>query len=93
MNIGGATKELAAEDAARAVDAGFPAVKDHFYHPVNENIQWLQAVREAVGPDVDAMHDPVAIYSFEQAVRIGRAWRSSTTGGWRSRCRSVSSRR
>ena len=73
MNIGGATKELAAEDAARAVDAGFPAVKDHFYHPVAENIEWLQAVREAVGPDVDAMHDPVAIYSFEEAVRIGRA--------------------
>ena len=73
LNIGGATKELAAEDAARAVDAGFPAVKDHFYHSVNENIQWLQAVREAVGPDIDAMHDPVAIYSFEQAVRIGRA--------------------
>lgn len=73
MNIGGATKELAAEDAARAVDAGFPAVKDHFYHPVAENIEWLTAVREAVGPDIDAMHDPVAIYSFEQAVRIGRA--------------------
>ena len=73
MNIGGPTKELAAEDAVRAVNAGFPAVKDHFYHPVDENIRWLQAVREAIGPDIDAMHDPVAIYSFEQAVRVGHA--------------------
>ena len=73
MNVGGATKEMAAEDAARAVAEGFPAVKDHFYHPVEENIQWFQAVRDAVGPDVDVMHDPVAIYSFEQALRVGRA--------------------
>ena len=32
MNIGGETKEEAAADARKAVDEGFPAVKDHFYH-------------------------------------------------------------
>jgi len=73
MNIGGDTKDLAAEDAARAVAAGYPAVKDHFYHSVAENIRWFQAIREAVGPNVDLMHDPVAIYSLEQAVRVGHA--------------------
>ena len=72
MNIRGASKEEAAEDAARAVEDGFPAVKDHFYHPVEENIRWFRAIREAVGPDIDIMHDPVGIYSFEQAVRVGR---------------------
>ena len=51
---------------------GFPAVKDHFFHPVKQNIEWLHTVREAVGPDIDAMHDPVGIYSFEQAIRVGR---------------------
>ena len=73
LNIGGPTKEAAAAAAARAVAEGFPAVKDHFYHPVDENIQWFEAVREAVGSGIDIMHDPVAIYTFEEAVRIGRA--------------------
>ena len=73
LNIGGPTKEEAAAAAARAVAEGFPAVKDHFYHPVDENIQWFEAVREAVGSGIDIMHDPVAIYTFEEAVRIGRA--------------------
>ena len=72
MNIRGETKEEAAEDAVRAVENGFPAVKDHFYHSVNENIEWFHAIRNAVGPDIDIMHDPVGIYSLEQAVRIGR---------------------
>ena len=72
MNIRGETKEEAAEDAIKAVEAGFPAVKDHFYHPVEENIRWFRAIRDAVGSDIDIMHDPVGIYSFEQAVRVGR---------------------
>ena len=72
LNIRGDSKEAAAEDATRAVENGFPAVKDHFYHPVEENIQWFRAIRDAVGPDIDLMHDPVGIYSYEQAVRVGR---------------------
>ena len=73
MNIGGESKEEAAEDARKAVDEGYPAVKDHFYHPVRENIEWFKAVRDAVGPDIDIMHDAVGIYALEQAVRVGRA--------------------
>ena len=73
LNIGGATATEAAEDAQKAVDAGFPATKDHFYHDVGENIRWLTAIREAVGDQIDCMHDPVGIYTFEEAVRIGRA--------------------
>ena len=49
MNIGGETKEEAADDARKPVAEGFPAVKDHFYHSVRENLQWFEAVRTAVG--------------------------------------------
>ena len=48
-------------------------MKDHFYHPVDENILWLTAIREAVGDEIDCMHDPVAIYTYEEAVKVGRA--------------------
>ena len=73
MNIRGETKEEAADDAHKAVAEGFPAIKDHFYHSVRENLQWFEAVRDAVGPDVEIMHDAVGIYTFEEALRIGRA--------------------
>ena len=43
-NTRGATIEEAVEDAQRALDLGFVAVKDHFYHPVEENIRWLTAI-------------------------------------------------
>ena len=71
-NIRGETIQLSVEDAIRSVEAGFPAIKDHFYHPPNENIKWFEAIRSAVGPDIDIMHDAVGIYSLEQAIRIGR---------------------
>ena len=72
-NTRGATIKEAVEDARYAVDSGFIAVKDHFYHPVDENIRWLTAIREGVGDEIDCMHDPVAIYTFEEAVKVGRA--------------------
>ena len=72
VNIRGATKEEVAADAAKWVSKGFLGVKDHFYHPVEENIRWFQAVREAAGPDADIMHDAVCIYNLEEAVRVGR---------------------
>ena len=52
---------------------GFPALKDHFVQEPGDNIEWFRAVRDAVGPDVDLMHDPVGMYTFAEAVRIGRA--------------------
>ena len=73
LNIRGETAEEAAADARKAVDNGFPATKDHFYHDVAENIRWLTAIRNEVGDGIDCMHDPVGIYTFEEAVRIGHA--------------------
>ena len=73
MNIRGETKEEAADDARKAVAEGFPALKDHFYHSVRENLQWFEAVRDAVGPGIEIMHDAVGIYTFEEALRVGRA--------------------
>lgn len=73
MNIWGDTKEEAADDARKAVAEGFSAIKDHFYHSVRENLQWFEVVRNAVGPDIEVMHDAVGIYTFEEALRVGRA--------------------
>lgn len=72
-NFGGKTKEAAAADAQKAVGYGFPAVKDHFRGTGKENIEWFKAAREAVGPDIDLLHDAALChYSFEEALRVGR---------------------
>ena len=73
-NFGGKTKEAAADDAVKAVAKGFPAVKDHFNSTGRENIVWFKAAREAVGPDIDLLHDAASCkYSFEEALRVGHA--------------------
>jgi L-alanine-DL-glutamate epimerase-like enolase superfamily enzyme len=73
-NIGGATKAAAIEDATTAKESGFPALKDHFRHTAGENIDWSEAVRDAVGAEIDLLHDAVqASYSFAEALRVGRA--------------------
>lgn len=72
-NTQGETIEDACESAETALSEGFVAVKDHFYHPVDENIRWLTAVRETVGDDIDCMHDPVAIYTYDEAIKVGHA--------------------
>ena len=71
-NIVGATLEESLESTQTALEAGFPAVKDHFYNAVPKQMRWLTAVRKLVGDDIDLMHDPVAIYTFDEAVKIGR---------------------
>lgn len=71
-NVRGATIEEACEDAERALSQGFEAVKDHYYHPYRENIRWLTKTRETVGPNIDLMHDCVGIYTFDEAVKVGR---------------------
>ena len=48
-------------------------MKDHYYHPYGENICWLTKTRETVGPNVDLMHDCVGAYTFDDAVKVGRA--------------------
>jgi L-alanine-DL-glutamate epimerase-like enolase superfamily enzyme len=73
LNIRGTTIEEAVGDAQAAVGVGFMATKDHFYHPFRENIEWLTAIREAVGPAIELMHDPVAVYTYDEAVTVGKA--------------------
>lgn len=73
FNIRGDSIEEACDNADGAVSEGFSAVKDHFYHPVDENISWLTQIRDRVGDDVDCMHDPVAIYAYDEAVKVGSA--------------------
>ena len=73
-NIRGSTREESTDDARSAVGIGFPAIKDHFRGTSRENIEWFAAVRTAVGSDIDILHDAAGCdYSFEEAVRVGRA--------------------
>jgi len=72
-NLGGATQEDAAEDALQAVGMGFKAVKDHFRGTGPDNAPWFEAVREAVGQDIDILHDAAGCdYSIEEATEVGR---------------------
>ena len=53
---------------------GVCVAKDHFRGTGEENIPWFEAVREAVGPDVDILHDASGCgYLFEGALEVGRA--------------------
>jgi L-alanine-DL-glutamate epimerase-like enolase superfamily enzyme len=72
-NFGGATPEAAGEDARRAVGMGYRAVKDHFRGTGAENEAWFRAVREAVGPEIDVLHDAAGCdYSLQEAIRVAR---------------------
>jgi L-alanine-DL-glutamate epimerase-like enolase superfamily enzyme len=73
-NYGGATVDQAVENALSAVEAGYPALKDHFRRSADENMAWSRAVRDAVGPEIDLLHDAVqADYTLTEALRVGRA--------------------
>ena len=66
--------EAYAAEAAAVRDAGLKAYKTHPPgRDFDEDIAIHRAVREAVGPDFALMADPVAAYSFEEAVCFGRA--------------------
>ena len=73
-NFGGATIAAAAAEAQAAVAAGFPAVKDHFRGRAGENIVGFQAIRAAVGDQIDLLHDAALChYTWQEALRVGRA--------------------
>ncbi|MBI1296175.1 hypothetical protein GC175_14570 [bacterium] len=73
-NSGGRTKEAVVEDSLKAVEMGFPAIKDHLTNSADENIEWFAAIRDAVGPGVTLLHDAVlSHYNYEDALRVGRA--------------------
>lgn len=51
---------------------GIGAYKAHPGGPVEKDIKIHQAVREAVGDDYVLMSDPVAEYTLDEAIRVGR---------------------
>lgn len=51
---------------------GFPAYKAHPPGPWRKDIEVHRALRDAAGPDYTLMTDPVADYSLEEAIRVGR---------------------
>jgi L-alanine-DL-glutamate epimerase-like enolase superfamily enzyme len=78
LNIGGGrgpdADRIAVQDAQQAVEVGFQAVKDHFRDSAAANVARFRAVREAVGSDIDVLHDAaLAGYTFDEALYVGRA--------------------
>lgn len=67
--------EALAASARKAVGQGFGALKlrvGHETHPAGE-VARVQAVRDAVGPDVAIMVDATETWSLDRAMRTGRA--------------------
>lgn len=74
------TPEAYADFALACQARGYPAFKLHTWQPpvpgapdVNRDIAACQAVREAVGPDMDLMLDPYHFYTRAQALKLARA--------------------
>ena len=65
-------EELTAE-ARQSVKEGFRAMKMRIGRlPMEEDVERVRAVREAIGPEVDLMADVNQRLNVEQAVRLGR---------------------
>lgn len=60
------------EEAKSYVARGFPAYKAHPPGPWQRDIEVHRALRSALGPSITLMTDPVAEYSLEEAIRVGR---------------------
>ena len=46
-------------------------------------------LRETLGDDILLFHDAVESYTVEEAVKSAAYWRSTITGGSKSRCRTT----
>ncbi len=66
------TPEAYAEQALEVKSSGWHAYKLHPPGDYDFDVAAYRACREAVGPDFRLMADPVAAYTYEQALRIGR---------------------
>ena len=72
-NIRGETVDELLADTEKAISKGFIAAKDHLRNDTPTNIAWMSAIRNAVGPDVDLMHDAVmSAYSLDDAITVGK---------------------
>ncbi|MEX1021398.1 MAG: enolase C-terminal domain-like protein [Litorilinea sp.] len=73
-NVRGGALEATVEDAHAACEAGYVALKDHFLQDATRNIHGFEAMRAAVGPDIDLLHDAaLCSYTYADALRVGRA--------------------
>ncbi len=65
--------EHALDDARKAVDMGFSALKDHWSSTAEENVSNARAIRHTFG-DTPLFHDAAsAPYTYEEALYVGRA--------------------
>ncbi|WP_336344619.1 mandelate racemase/muconate lactonizing enzyme family protein [Halalkalicoccus ordinarius] len=73
-----AIRESVVEEARGHVDAGFTALKNkiglsrHFPYGVEEDVELVRAIREAVGDDVRLMTDANHGYGRAEALRVAR---------------------
>lgn len=72
--VGKVAPALAAERAARMVDAGWHAIKVKVGQDPRQDLERLRAVRDAVGPDVLLTVDANGGYSVHQALDAGRGF-------------------
>ena len=93
---GARTPEDYAAKARAAVQLGFKALKwDPFGHAYldmdraqrRQTIAIVEAVRDAVGPDIDLMIEVHGRLNVPTAIAIARELEDSRRAGWRSRCR------
>ena len=66
------TPEDYAQQALEVKAGGWHAYKLHPPGNVDFDLRAYRMCREAVGPDFKLMADPVAAYTYEQALRVGR---------------------
>lgn len=66
------TLEEYVEQARQVKAEGYRGYKMHPPHDKTMHVKMLEKVREAVGDDFPLMYDPAMIYTFAEAVRIGR---------------------
>ncbi|MEH7115196.1 mandelate racemase/muconate lactonizing enzyme family protein [Neobacillus niacini] len=59
--------------ALECKERGFKAFKLHAYGDADKDIKVCRMVREAVGPELELMLDPVAGYEKQDALKVGRA--------------------
>lgn len=73
INVGGTTVDDIVKNALWRKEQGFKGAKDHWYRGVKGNIEMAEALRANLGDDFLLFHDPVESYTYEDAVRVGRA--------------------
>jgi L-alanine-DL-glutamate epimerase-like enolase superfamily enzyme len=66
------TAEEYVEEALKYKARGINCYKAHPPGPYKFDMKIHRMIREAVGPDMDLMSDPVAEYTLDEAIKVGR---------------------